>query len=140
MTDLTGNHARQRLYEGPKCCVLEDNLKKLAEGNLDFDMAIGTADEIYGRGKQAVQRDRRKYRGCEKKLSGTLIGDAESDDSRCGRRKTLENRAESDEARAGEFAKVMEGFQQDHLTAVHRSYRRGFFGPCRKWQKGKSSC
>ncbi len=113
VTDLT-QIMRVSRYTEKEVHRLEENLKLLAGGNLDFDMNIVEADEYTEEvskqfaaiGKNLVE---------VKRAVGALIGDAaEMTEAAVGG--DLKNRADVAK-HGGEFAKIMEGFNQT-LDAV----------------------
>ncbi len=113
VTDLTGIMRVSR-YTETEVHRLEENLKLLSDGNLDFDLAVGAGDEY-------TEEVSRQFKGIGesiadvKKALMTLTGDA-SRMTTAAVEGDLKNRADLTR-HGGAFAEIMEGFNKT-LDAV----------------------
>ena len=113
VTDLTAI-MRNSQYTETEVHRLEENLKLLANGKLDFDMNIAAADEYTVEVSKQFKAIGESLADV-KKAVGTLISDA-SGMTEAAVGGNLKNRADVSK-HGGEFAKIMEGFNKT-LDAV----------------------
>ena len=113
VTDLTGI-IRVSNYTKTEVHRLENNLKLLSGGNLDFDLNIAEADEYTGEVSQQFTAIGQSIAEVKKALSN-LTQDAEKMTT-AAVEGNLSNRADVTR-HGGEFAKIMEGFNKT-LDAV----------------------